>query len=69
MHHEQPPDRRRPFRFGVLGEGIRSGEEMVAEARRAAAHGYATLLLGDHFVREPFADQLAPMVALTTQAS
>jgi hypothetical protein len=63
MHHEQPPDRRRPFRFGVLGERIRSCEGLLAEARRAEALGYSTLLLRDHFVREPFGDQLAPMVA------
>ena len=58
----------RPFRFGVLGEQIRSGEELVATARRAEALGYATLLLRDHFVPEPFGDQLAPMVALTAAA-
>ena len=68
MHHEQPPDRRRPFRFGVLGERIRSCEGLLAEARRAEALGYSTLLLRDHFVREPFGDQLAPMVALTAAA-
>ena len=58
----------RPFRFGVLGEQIRSGGELVATARRAEALGYATLLLRDHFVPEPFGDQLAPMVALTAAA-
>jgi probable F420-dependent oxidoreductase len=60
---------RRPFRFGVVGEGIRSAETLVAEARRAEAIGYATLLLRDHFVAEPFGDQLAPMVALTAAAA
>jgi probable F420-dependent oxidoreductase len=60
---------RRPFRFGVVGEGIRSAETLVAEARRAEAIGYATLLLRDHFVAEPFGDQLAPMVALTAAAT
>jgi probable F420-dependent oxidoreductase len=60
---------RRPFRFGVVGEGIRSGEELLGEARRAEELGYATLLLRDHFVREPFGDQLAPMVALTAAAA
>jgi probable F420-dependent oxidoreductase len=58
----------RPFRFGVLGERIRSGEELLATARRAEALGYATLLLRDHFVPEPFGHQLAPMVALTAAA-
>jgi alkanesulfonate monooxygenase SsuD/methylene tetrahydromethanopterin reductase-like flavin-dependent oxidoreductase (luciferase family) len=60
MHHEQPPDRRRPFRFGVLGERIRSCEELLAEARRAEALGYSTLLLRDHFVREPFRRPSSP---------
>src|ERR671935_2636400 len=58
----------RPFRFGVLGERARSAERLLATARRAEALGYATLLLRDHFVREPFGDQLAPLVALTAAA-
>src|SRR6266496_4135657 len=58
----------RRFRFGVVGESIRSGDELTAEARRAEDLGYATLLLRDHFVREPFGDQLAPMVALMAAA-
>jgi probable F420-dependent oxidoreductase len=59
----------RPFRFGVVGEGIRSAEELLGTARRAEELGYATLLLRDHFVREPFGDQLAPMVALSAAAA
>jgi probable F420-dependent oxidoreductase len=62
------PTGQRPFRFGVVGEGIRSGEQLAAEARRAEALGYATLLLRDHFVPEPFGDQLAPTVALMAAA-
>jgi probable F420-dependent oxidoreductase len=58
----------RPFRFGVIGEGIGSARELLAEARRAEALGYSTLLLRDHFVPEPFGDQLAPMVALAVAA-
>jgi probable F420-dependent oxidoreductase len=58
----------RPFRFGVMGESIRSGEELIGTASRAEALGYSTLLLRDHFVREPFGDQLAPMVALMAAA-
>ncbi len=58
----------RRFRFGVVGEGIRSCEQLAAEARRAEALGYATLLLRDHFVPEPFGDQLAPTVALMAAA-
>jgi probable F420-dependent oxidoreductase len=59
---------RRPFRFGVIGEAIASREGLMGEARRAEALGYSTLLLRDHFVPEPFGDQLAPMVALTAAA-
>jgi hypothetical protein len=51
MHHEQPPDRRRPFRFGVLGERIRSCDGLLAEAHRAEALSYSTLLLRDRFMR------------------
>jgi probable F420-dependent oxidoreductase len=61
-------DRRR-FRFGVVGESIRSGEQLTATARRAEELGYSTLVLRDHFVGEPFGDQLAPMVALMAAAS
>src|SRR5918996_3098667 len=57
-----------PFRFGVIGEAIASREGLLGEARRAEDLGYATLLLRDHFVPEPFGDQLAPMVALTAAA-
>lgn len=62
------PDPRRRFRFGVVGESIRSGEQLVAGARRAEDLGYSTLLLRDHFVDEPFGAQLAPMVALMSAA-
>jgi hypothetical protein len=41
------PGTRRAFRFGVVGERIRSKDQLVAEARRAEALGYATLLLRD----------------------
>ncbi len=58
----------RRFRFGVVGESIRSAEQVVAEAGRAEDLGYSTLLLRDHFQREPFGDQLAPLVALTAAA-
>src|ERR671924_850652 len=57
-----------PFRFGVIGEAITSREGLLGEARRAEDLGYATLLLRDHFVPEPFGDQLAPMVALAAAA-
>ncbi|HZD68712.1 MAG TPA: TIGR03621 family F420-dependent LLM class oxidoreductase [Actinomycetes bacterium] len=58
----------RRFRFGVIGETIRSGEQLIGTATRAEELGYTTLLLRDHFVREPFGDQLAPMLALMAAA-
>ncbi|RFS81184.1 TIGR03621 family F420-dependent LLM class oxidoreductase [Actinomadura spongiicola] len=57
------------FRFGVVGESIRSGAELADTARRAEDLGYDVLVLRDHFVAEPFGDQLAPMVALASAAS
>lgn len=59
----------RRFRFGVIGEDIGTCEQLVAEARRAEALGYSTLLLRDHFVSEPYGEQLAPMVALMAAAA
>jgi probable F420-dependent oxidoreductase len=63
------PGTRRPFRFGVVGENVRSREQLLAQARGAEALGYSTLLLRDHFIREPFGDQLALMVALMAAAA
>ncbi|MFI0373541.1 TIGR03621 family F420-dependent LLM class oxidoreductase [Actinomadura sp. 1N219] len=59
----------RNFRFGVVGESIRSGAALAGTARRAEDLGYDVLVLRDHFVAEPFGDQLAPMVALASAAS
>jgi probable F420-dependent oxidoreductase len=61
-------DRGRPFRFGVIGEATTSRERLLEVAHRAEALGYSTLLLRDHFVAEPFGDQLAPLVALMAAA-
>jgi len=58
----------RHFRFGVVGESIRSAKELADEARVAEDLGYSTLLLRDHLVSEPFGDQLAPLVALAAAA-
>lgn len=59
----------RPFRFGVLGEGVRARQELVDTARAAEAAGYATFLLRDHIVAAPFGPQLAPLPALATVAA
>jgi alkanesulfonate monooxygenase SsuD/methylene tetrahydromethanopterin reductase-like flavin-dependent oxidoreductase (luciferase family) len=52
----------------VIGEAITSRERLLDTAHRAEALGYSTPLLRDHFVAEPFGDQLAPLVALMAVA-
>jgi probable F420-dependent oxidoreductase len=59
----------RPFRFGLLGESIRAATELVETARRAEGTGFATFLLRDHFIEEPFGHQLGPLTALATAAA
>ena len=59
----------RPFRFGVMGESVRSAADLVNTARRAEIAGYATFLIRDHFIEEPFGHQLAPVAALATVAA
>ena len=59
----------RPFRFGVICEQMQSAEEWVTKARQAEDYGYATFLIRDHFIREPFGDQLAPLIALMAAAN
>src|SRR3989442_11954069 len=48
---------------------MRSAEEWITKARQAEDYGYATLLIRDHFIREPFGDQLAPLIALMAAAN
>ncbi len=59
----------RPFRFGVIGESVRSAADLVDTARRAEIAGYATFLMRDHFIEEPFGHQLAPVASLATAAA
>jgi probable F420-dependent oxidoreductase len=59
----------RPFRFGVIGEHVRTREELESTARRIESLGFSTLLIRDHFIAEPFGDQLAPIAALTWAAA
>jgi probable F420-dependent oxidoreductase len=61
--------RPRQFRFGLLGESIRAATELVETARRAEGAGFATFLLRDHFIEEPWGHQLAPLTALATAAA
>ncbi len=58
----------RPFRFGVINERMSTRQEWVNKARQAEDRGYATFLLRDHFIREPFGDQFAPIAALMSAA-
>ena len=58
----------KPFRFGIINEHSGSAEEWFSAARRTEELGYATFLLRDHFVREPFDDQFAPLPALMAAA-
>lgn len=60
---------RRPFRFGLLAEGITSREGLLDAARAAEDAGYATLLVRDHASAAPFGPQLAPLAALSTAGS
>jgi probable F420-dependent oxidoreductase len=59
----------RPFRFGVFAEGVLTRDSLLDTARRAEDDGFATLLIRDHFVAEPFGHQLAPLATLATVAS
>ena len=61
--------RLRPFRFAVFAEGVRSREALLDTARRAEDGGFATILIRDHFIAEPFGHQLAPLAALATVAA
>ena len=56
------------FRFGVICERMQSAEEWITKARFAESTGYSTFLIRDHFIREPFGDQFAPLVALMAAA-
>lgn len=58
----------RPFRFGIINEHPGSADGWFAAARQVEALGYATFLLRDHFVPEPFGDQFAPFPALMAAA-
>jgi probable F420-dependent oxidoreductase len=58
----------RRFRFGLFAESVRSREMLLDTARRAEDCGFATFLIRDHFIEEPFGHQLAPLTALAAVA-
>jgi len=58
----------RPFRFGVIAERMTTRAAWVDLARKVERLGYATLLIRDHVVPEPFGDQFAPLIALMAAA-
>ena len=53
-----------PFRFGVLLERFPSPAHVLETARRAEAAGYASLLIRDHYIADPFGQQYAPLATL-----
>ena len=59
----------RPFRFGIINERAHAPKVWTAQARRAENEGYATFLIRDHFVADPFGDQFAPIAALAAAAA
>lgn len=59
----------RSFRFGVLYERMDTRERLLNTARRAEALGYATFLIRDHFIPDPFGPQFAPLPTLMAVAS
>jgi probable F420-dependent oxidoreductase len=59
----------RRFRFGLLGESVRTASELVDTARAAEQEGFSTCLLRDPFIEEPFGHQLAPLTALAPVAA
>jgi probable F420-dependent oxidoreductase len=59
---------KRPFRFGVINEHMTTRQHWIAQARRAEALGYATMLIRDHFVPDFFGEQFAPFTALMAVA-
>ena len=60
---------RHPFRFGVLAEHVQTRDALIDTAHQAEELGYATFLIRDHFLEEPFGHQLAPLAALATVAA
>jgi probable F420-dependent oxidoreductase len=59
----------RPFRFGLFAEHVQSRNGLIDTARRAEASGFATFLMRDHFLEEPFGHQFGPVTALATVAA
>ncbi len=41
----------KPFRFGVIARGARSGPFWIENVRQAEEYGYATWLVSDHLGR------------------
>ncbi len=52
-----------------MAEGITERKQLLDAAREAEASAYDTFLLRDHFIAEPFGNQLGPFSALATVAA
>ncbi|MDQ6899003.1 MAG: TIGR03621 family F420-dependent LLM class oxidoreductase [Candidatus Dormibacteraeota bacterium] len=59
----------RQFRFGVIAEKVLGRRELTRTAQAAEAGGFSTLLIRDHFLAEPFGQQLAPLSSLSYVAA
>jgi probable F420-dependent oxidoreductase len=57
-----------PFRFGLLIERFPEPAYVLETARRAEAEGFATFLIRDHLIDEPFGPQYAPWTTLAAVA-
>jgi probable F420-dependent oxidoreductase len=57
-----------PFRFGLLIERFPEPAYVLETARRAEGSGYATFLIRDHLIDEPFGPQYAPWTTLAAVA-
>jgi probable F420-dependent oxidoreductase len=57
-----------PFRFGLLIERFPEPAYVLDVARRAEAAGFATFLIRDHLIDEPFGPQYAPWTTLAAVA-
>jgi probable F420-dependent oxidoreductase len=58
----------RPFRFGLLHERFSTPAQVLGTAAQAEHAGFATFLIRDHLLDEPFGPQYAPWSTLAAVA-
>lgn len=59
----------RPFRFGLIAENVLTRRDLMGAAQAAEAGGFSTLLIRDHFLPQPFGQQLGPLASLSYVAA